>query len=88
MQQVASCIGSCRNEVNNTCIEGDEKKKTVQKMNHYKTNGDRNEEDYNDTWHTKLCTIASKINVYPKGVSLPISKQHSILAAANLLNHN
>ena len=34
------------------------------------------------------CTIASKINVTPKGVYLPISKQHSILAVANLLAHN
>ena len=29
-----------------------------------------------------------KINVTPKGVYLPISKLHSILAAANLLAHN
>ena len=35
-----------------------------------------------------LCTIASKINVTPKGVYSPISKQHSILAVANLLAHN
>ena len=34
------------------------------------------------------CTIASKINVTPKGIHLPISKLHSILAAANLLSHN
>ena len=34
------------------------------------------------------CTIASKINVTPKGVYLPISKLHSILAVANLLAHN
>ena len=34
------------------------------------------------------CTIASKINVTPKGVHLPISKLHSILAVANLLAHN
>ena len=33
-------------------------------------------------------TIASKINVTPKGVYLPISKLHSILAVANLLAHN
>ena len=33
-------------------------------------------------------TIASKINGTPKGVYLPISKLHSILAAANLLAHN
>ena len=32
--------------------------------------------------------IASKINVTPKGVYLPISKLHSILAVANLLAHN
>ena len=32
------------------------------------------------------CTIASKINGTPKGVS--ISKLHSILAVANLLAHN
>ena len=35
-----------------------------------------------------LFTIASKINVTPKGVYLPISKLHSILAVANLLAHN
>ena len=34
------------------------------------------------------CTIASKINGTSKGVYLPISKLHSILAAANLLAHN
>ena len=34
------------------------------------------------------CTIHSKINVTPKGVYLPISKLHSILAVANLLAHN
>ena len=33
-------------------------------------------------------TIASKINVTPKGVYLPISKLHSILAVTNLLAHN
>ena len=33
-------------------------------------------------------TNASKINGTPKGVSLPISKPHSILAVANLLAHN
>ena len=33
-------------------------------------------------------TIASKINVTPKGVYLPISKLRSILAVANLLAHN
>ena len=33
-------------------------------------------------------TIASKINVNPKGVYLHISKLHSILAVANLLAHN
>ena len=33
-------------------------------------------------------TVASKINVTPKGVYLPISKLHSILAVANLLAHN
>ena len=32
--------------------------------------------------------IASKINGTPKGVYLPISKLHSILAEANLLAHN
>ena len=31
---------------------------------------------------------ASKINVTPKGVYLPISKLHSILAVVNLLAHN
>ena len=36
----------------------------------------------------KLCTIASKINVTPKDVYLPISKLHSIFAVANLLAHN
>ena len=35
-----------------------------------------------------MCTIASKINGTPKGVNLPISKLHSILAVANLLAHN
>ena len=35
-----------------------------------------------------LGTIASKINVTPKGACLPISKLHSILAVANLLAHN
>ena len=34
------------------------------------------------------CTIASKINGTPKGVYLPISKLHSMLAVANLLAHN
>ena len=34
------------------------------------------------------CNITSKINVTPKGVYLPISKLHSILAVANLLAHN
>ena len=34
------------------------------------------------------CTIASKINVTPKGVYMPILKLHSILAVANLLAHN
>ena len=33
-------------------------------------------------------TIASKINVTPRGVYLPISKLHSIFAMANLLAHN
>ena len=33
-------------------------------------------------------SIASKINVTPKGVYLSISKLHLILAAANLLAHN
>ena len=33
-------------------------------------------------------TLASKINGTPKGVYLPISKLHSILAVANLLAHN
>ena len=33
-------------------------------------------------------TISSKINVTPKGVYLPISKLHSIVAVANLLAHN
>ena len=37
---------------------------------------------------TLNCTIASKINVTPDGVYLPISKLHSILAVANLLAHN
>ena len=34
------------------------------------------------------CPITSKINGTPKGVYLPISKLHSILAVANLLAHN
>ena len=33
-------------------------------------------------------TIASKINGTSKGVYLPVSKLHSILAIANLLAHN
>ena len=33
------------------------------------------------------CSIASKINVIPEGIYLPISKQLSILALANLLAH-
>ena len=33
-------------------------------------------------------TIASKINVTPKGAHFPISKLHSIFAVANLLAHN
>ena len=33
-------------------------------------------------------TVNSKINGTPKGVYLPISKQHSILARANLLAYN
>ena len=32
--------------------------------------------------------MANKINGTPKGVHLPISKLHSILAVANLLAHN
>ena len=32
--------------------------------------------------------IASKINFTPKGVYLPVSKLHSILAVSNLLAHN
>ena len=35
-----------------------------------------------------ICTIASKINGTPKGVHLPISKLHSIVAVANLLTRN
>ena len=38
-------------------------------------------------WHS-ICVITSKINVTPKGVYLPISKLHSIIAVANLLAHN
>ena len=34
------------------------------------------------------CTIASKTNVTPKGVYLPISKLHSISPVVNLLAHN
>ena len=37
---------------------------------------------------TNIATITSKINGTPKGVYLHISKQHSILAVANLLAHN
>ena len=33
-------------------------------------------------------SIASKINVTPKGVYLLVSKQHSTLAIANMLAHN
>ena len=39
-------------------------------------------------YHRLHFTIASKINGTPKGVYLPISKLHSILAVANLLAHN
>ena len=42
------------------------------------------------TTNTQIChagTIVSKINGTPKGGYLPISKLHSILAAANLLSH-
>ena len=35
-----------------------------------------------------LCNIISKINGTPKGVYLPVSKLHSILATANLLAHS
>ena len=35
-----------------------------------------------------FCTINSKVNDTLKGVYLPISKLHSILAVANLLGHN
>ena len=35
-----------------------------------------------------VCTITSKISGTPKGVYLPITKLHSILAVANLLAHN
>ena len=35
-----------------------------------------------------VLTIGSRINGTPKGVYLPISKLHSILAVANLLAHN
>ena len=42
-----------------------------------------------DTWNKGyLCTIASKINVTPNGVYLPISKLHCTIAVANLLAHN
>ena len=37
---------------------------------------------------THICTIASKINVTPKCLCLPISKLHPILAVVNLLAHN
>ena len=40
------------------------------------------------TFFYEASTIASKINGTPKGVYLPISKLHSILAVANLLAHN
>ena len=43
---------------------------------------------YRDTRKSLVLTMASKINVTPKGVHLPISKIHSILAVANLLAHN
>ena len=42
-------------------------------------------------WESILRSVRyhrSKINVTPKGVHLPISKLHSILAVANLLAHN
>ena len=41
-----------------------------------------------DISHILIGTAVSKINVTPKGVYLPISKLHSILAVANLLAHN
>ena len=34
------------------------------------------------------CAIYSKVNGTPKGVYLPVSKLHSILAVGNLLAHN
>ena len=34
------------------------------------------------------CTVNSKINGIPKGVYMPISKLHSILAVPNLFAHN
>ena len=43
---------------------------------------------YNSLIVVFLRTIASKINVTPKGVHMPISKLQSIFAAANLLAHN
>ena len=43
---------------------------------------------YNYTPLETPSSIASKISVTPKGVNLPISKLHSILAVANLLAHN
>ena len=53
--------------------------KTVQPVNCY---------PFPRTECSGLATITSKINVTPKGVYLPISKLHSILAVANLLAHN
>ena len=44
--------------------------------------------DFNYGSENEYCTIASKINGTRRGVYLPISKLHSILAVANLLAHN
>ena len=55
-------------------------------------NSEREVINYKDYIHvprsSSTCTITSKINGTPKGVYLPISKLHSILALANLLAHN
>ena len=39
-------------------------------------------------YYIHYVTVNSKINGIPKGVYLPISKQHSILVVANLLANN
>ena len=50
--------------------------------------GMRKVQPYSSALKMRGSTITSKKNGTPKGVYLPISKLHSILAVANLLAHN